>query len=328
LKRTDKFGDRISSKQKDIVELENNLNWAIIENKKVIEEMEEFDRKKKALEEGIELSDEEDETEEEKSMETRAERKKTSLANLRKRIDTRRVDRSKLTYIRKEIFLQADAVFADPPTMEELNKIKRDIGYENKAERSLSFNMRGFSKKGGVLETFEDINRGNAQVEVELHSANQNGGPDKQEGGQADFSVESDAMSELEDTMIHKNLRRNQEMDDRKAISNYIIDNRETTNDIVRSAEINNILFQNLSLRPFTSLPSALKFFSLLNLPISILTYFTVLPTTATGYTKARYILNPIFGGAFLYYIISYGQITDLAYKTLWCTKKLFSDSL
>ena len=311
LSRTDKFGGRVSQVQGDVVELENNLNIALMENRKVIEEMEDYDAMKKAQEEGKEIDmDDRDEDEEEK-YEEREKRRQTSLANLRKRINTRRVDKTKLTYITKDTFYEGEAVFADLPTNEEMLKIKRHIGYQTDSDRKrgFSFSLGGFKNNAGVTGTFEDINKGYAKYEVELLAPNKKSKQYLQEEPLEEESVQSEARSELTSSMLAPTTSEDYDRLDRKAIVNYIIDNRQVTNDIVRSAEIDNLLFQSMSSRPFPKLPLMTKIISLLNLPISILTYLTVLPTTPTGYTKQRYILNPIFGGSFLFFITSYGKL-------------------
>jgi hypothetical protein len=52
------------------------------------------------------------------------------------------------------------------------------------------------------------------------------------------------------------------------------------SNSVVRSAEIDDLLFRNLRAKPTLSMNSFQRFLNYLYLPIALITYITVLPTS------------------------------------------------
>lgn len=103
---------------------------------------------------------------------------------------------------------------------------------------------------------------------------------------------------------------------DKNDIRDYIIKNREVKNPIVKSAEIDEILFRNVREREFKQMNSIQKILTILYSPIALLTYITIFPTSDSQkkYNKIRYLLCPIFGATFVFYVITNGRSKSLIF--------------
>lgn len=91
-------------------------------------------------------------------------------------------------------------------------------------------------------------------------------------------------------------------------------ENQSLKNPVVKCAEIDDILFKNLRSRPMGEMTSMEKILNYAYLPISFLTYLTILPTSSRQYNKLRYLCYPLVGGSFIAYVISKGNMTLTAY--------------
>lgn len=320
LTRLDKDGKRISEKQGDILELENNVNLAIVET------VQEISGKDDELF-GEEEEDEEDEEEEKENEKDSMERKrKTTFSNLKSRAMTgfNKRNPDELAYVSRKTFLQAGAVFADAPPVEMmLEANKKNMEKANKVrKRKTTLGTKGFQIAQADFGDMNDLNN-----EIELEQENKI----KDEEGDKDMSVisengdstslnqsalNSEAYSELNESLVKlkkgDGSQSPSKQREKNEIIDYIIKNREVTNQAVRSAEINVILYRNLSRKSFSELNTFRKILTIMNFPISILTYITVLPTTEEGYTKWRYLLNPAFGFTFVYFIFTYLHIYNI----------------
>lgn len=107
---------------------------------------------------------------------------------------------------------------------------------------------------------------------------------------------------------------RESDQQDRKDIKKYMQENKSLKNPVVKCAEIDDILFKNLRSRSMANMTSMEKFLNFAYLPISFLTYLTILPTSSRQYNKLRYLCYPLVGGSFIAYVTSKGNMTITAY--------------
>lgn len=315
LTRLDKDGKRISEKNKDILELENDLNLAIVQ---AVRDTQGYNH--------LEPEEDEEEKEMEKA-EIEQRKRKTTFSNLKKRAITGfNKDQKEIMYISRRTFMRAGAVFAELPPIDKMIELNKKNQEKNNLKRKKS-NLSSAGFKLVTNEEYNDINDLHDELEdigIELNPRRDNEVKEIKEEVEGEEeglnqTVEtlgnSEAYGDLKETLIKPNQEedRSRKMTaieaQRKEIIDYIINNRDVLNDGVRSAEISSILYRNMTLLPFSSLNLYRKILAILNFPINLLTYLTVLPTTEEGYTKIRYILNPFFGMMFTYFMITYLKI-------------------
>lgn len=312
LTRLDKDGKRVSEKYQDILEMENNINLALVQNIRDTE--------------GVNhLEPEEDEEEKETEVLEMEKKRKTTFTDLKKRAITGfNKNMNEITYVSRKTFMNGQAVFAEIPSLEKLIKInQKNMKEAVTKKRKTTLGSNGFKVLPGM--DFRDMNDLNDELELvedrkqEKEKTQKNIEVEEvketkltEELNLDTSAINSEAHSELNQSLLKLKDTENNINKEKNEIIDYIINNREVTNDAVRSAEINVILYKNLALEPFSKLNVYRKILFLLNTPISILTYITVLPTTEEGYTKYRYLLNPFFGSLFLYFIITYLKLQNL----------------
>lgn len=90
-------------------------------------------------------------------------------------------------------------------------------------------------------------------------------------------------------------------------IETYILKNKELTNQFVRSAELNSLLYLNSHDQPLNLAPSRLYY--MLTYPIRLLCMISTPPTSEAGFSKLRMLSWPIFGVPFICYVFSYGSV-------------------
>lgn len=115
--------------------------------------------------------------------------------------------------------------------------------------------------------------------------------------------------NDLSQSLINSKRRSHAEqictLKDRNDIRKYIIKNRGLNNPIVKSVEVDEILFRNVRQTPFKDLNGMQRFLSILYLPIWLLTTLTVLPTSSKQYNRFRYIINAALGPFVIFFTLT-----------------------
>lgn len=290
LKKRDKEGQRISAKDQDILELENNLNVGIVDNCLKSEGFNHFEPEE----------DEEEKMEEKLSMERK---RKTTLNNLKKKRLTGMMKQEELTYISNNNFLKGKAVLAVNPYSINIRKRKDDAirAAFNGSQSVLQGNGGMADRSNLALESFLT---GSGSILNERSITFQAG---FNQGSHDGISLDDSdlAFSELNESLVKVKGFKVTKLDalrhkDKQAIIEYLIQNRLVMNNVVRSYEIETILYRNFFERGFKSFTPPQKLLAVVVIPIRVMSYLTILPTNEKNYSKMRFILNPIFSSALL----------------------------
>lgn len=301
----DNDGTRQSQKDQDVLEIENNLNLEILSKRKEIA----FKTEKRVNL----VINEADEEYEQSSVFTFQTEGSNSIPEKMKMSDFKTAEIMKETvfgaaqkkgtipYVRKKVFLKSRARFAAPPTEEQIRKMtfRQENAIFPDQMKSLSTNLISEEKNNVSLESISRTVTNEFQTE----------------GKSLDFLDDSRNLTEAIGSYELPRLKKGRlglkdfERKDIYDIKKYIIDNRETVNEVVRAAEINAMLYMNMSQRPFRLLNPIQKFLFALNLPINLATYLTIFPTSNFGYSKTRFVLNSFFAPLFSIFVISYRKV-------------------